>query len=206
MGDGSIAAHRGHTARSRARRLGADDYLNEAIAVLGEHGVGGLTTTRLCERLGVTRGSLYHHFASGPALHDAVIEHWETVLVPLGVAAIEAVEPSARIELLHQLALHVDPRSESAIRAWANTNPTVAAAVRRVDVAREAMLARSLAAVGIDESTAETLARIGCSLLVGAIQLDDALDHDRLEAVLAEFRVWVDHYRTDHHDPSVGGS
>lgn len=167
------------------------------MEILAEEGVAGLTTTRLCERLYVTRGSLYHHFESGPAFHEALIEHWELELVPGLLAAIEAVEPLARIDLLQHLALHADHDAEKAIRAWAHTNPTVAAALERVDAAREDVLVRALVDVGIEQAAARTLSRIGFSLLIGAQQLDDVLDRERLEAVLAEYRAWIDHRRRD---------
>jgi AcrR family transcriptional regulator len=180
-----------------ADRLTRDDYFAAAMAILGEDGVAGLTTTRLCERLEVTRGSLYHHFESGPAFHDALIEHWEHELVPALLAAIDAVEPRARIDLLQHLGAHADHDAERAIRAWAHTKPTVAAALARVDAAREDTLARAFVDVGIERASARTLARIGSSLLIGAQQLDADLDRPRLEAVLSEYRAWIDHRRTD---------
>jgi AcrR family transcriptional regulator len=180
-----------------ADRLTRDDYFAAAMAILAEDGVAGLTTTRLCERLEVTRGSLYHHFESGPAFHDALIEHWEHEIVPALLAAIEAVEPRARIDLLQHLALHSDHDADKAIRAWGHTNPFVAAALARVDAAREDALALAFVDVGIDPASARTLARIGFSLLIGAQQLDDVIDHDRLADVLAEYRAWIDHRRTD---------
>jgi AcrR family transcriptional regulator len=174
-----------------------NDYFTAAMQILSEDGVAGLTTTRLCERLAVTRGSLYHHFESGPAFHDALIDHWEHELVPALIAAIDSVEPRARIDLMQGLALHTDHEAEKAIRAWAHTNPTVAAALARVDAAREAALARAFVDVGIEPARATTLARIGCSLLIGAQQLDPEIDRDRLDAVLAEYRAWIDQRRTD---------
>jgi AcrR family transcriptional regulator len=180
-----------------ADRRTREDYFAAAMAILAEDGVAGLTTTRLCERLEVTRGSLYHHFESGPAFHDALIEHWEHELVPALVAAIDAVEPRARIDLLQQLALHADHEAEKAIRAWAHTKPSVAAALARVDAAREGVLAHALVDVGIDPALAGTLSRIGFSLLIGAQQLDDVIDRERLAAVLAEYRDWIDLRRTD---------
>lgn len=173
------------------------DYFAAAMAILAEDGTAGLTTTRLCDRLDVTRGSLYHHFGSGPAFHEALIDHWEHELVPALIAAIDSVEPRARIDLLQRLALHTDHDAEKAIRAWAHTNPTAAAALARVDAAREDALARAFVDVGIEPARAATLARIGCSLLIGAQQLDDEIDHDRLGAVLAEYRTWIDHQRND---------
>src|SRR5260370_38571484 len=94
------------------------------------------------------------------------------------------------------LALHAAHDAEKGIRAWARTNHTVAAALARVDAAREGTLARAFVDIGIDPSLARTLSRIGFSLLIGAQQLDDVIDRDRLQAVLAEDRAWIDPRRT----------
>ena len=45
--------------------------------ILSTDGVGALTTTNLCARLDVTRGSLYHHFANKKELYHAVVEDAE---------------------------------------------------------------------------------------------------------------------------------
>ena len=179
-----------------ATRLTPADYFAAATAILAEDGVAGLTTTRLCDRLGVTRGSLYHHFESGPAFQAAFIEHWEHELIPRVLAAIEATAPEERIDLLQELAVRADHAAERAIRAWAHTNADVEAAVRRIDRANEAVLARALVDVGIDAEQAKTLARIGYAQQIGAQQLDDEIDHERLRAVFAEYRAWIDHRRT----------
>ncbi|WP_162942432.1 TetR/AcrR family transcriptional regulator [Desertimonas flava] len=173
-------------------RLRRWDYLVTAIEILSTDGVGALTTTNLCAQLNVTRGSLYHHFASGPALHAAVIDFWENELVPGLLAHAEAVaDPSERIDVLKSFALWGDHNAEKAIRAWGATNPMVAAAVRRVDVAREQRLARMLEDAGVDPSRAGDLARIGFAILVGSQQFDDRIDRRRLGALLDEFERWV---------------
>ena len=179
-----------------AVRLSPADYFAAATAILSEDGVAGLTTTRLCDRLGVTRGSLYHHFESGPAFQAAFIEHWENELTPRVLSAIGATPPLERIDLLQELAVNADHAAERAIRAWAHTNADVEAAVRRIDAANEAVLARALVDVGIDAVRAEILARIGYAQLIGAQQLDDQIDHERLRAVFDEYRSWIDHRRT----------
>lgn len=175
-----------------AARLTRADYLVTAIDVLANEGVGALTTTNLCARLNVTRGSLYHHFASGPALHTAVVDFWEHDLIPGLLARAEAVtDPSERIDVLKSLALWGDHDAEKAIRAWGATNPMVAAAVRRVDAAREERLARMLEEAGVDGSRADDLARIGFTILIGSQQLDDRIDRRRLGALLDEYERWV---------------
>ena len=102
-------------------------------------GRGALTTTNVCERLGVTTGSLYHHFESGPAFYAAVIDHWENVLsLEVRNQADQAGDAVDRLQALHDIALFGNHDAEKAIRAWASSDPMVAAAQQRVDEARAA--------------------------------------------------------------------
>jgi TetR/AcrR family tetracycline transcriptional repressor len=52
-----------------------DDVLREAINLLDDVGMDGITIRRLAERLDVQPGALYRHFASKRALLDAMVEH-----------------------------------------------------------------------------------------------------------------------------------
>jgi TetR/AcrR family transcriptional regulator, tetracycline repressor protein len=51
-----------------------DDVLHAALELLDEVGLDDLTVRRLAERLGVTPGAMYRHFASKQALLDAMVE------------------------------------------------------------------------------------------------------------------------------------
>src|SRR4051812_17672928 len=116
------------SARSaRSERLNRVDYFVAAFDLLAEGGDGALTTTDVCTRLGVTTGSLYHHFGSGPAFYAAFIDHWENVLSPgIWLVAEEAGDAIDRLEALHQIAVDGAHDVEKAIRAWAGRDPMVA--------------------------------------------------------------------------------
>ena len=70
-----MAPDHGPAARCRApafrRRLDPG-----RIAILADGGPNALRLDRLCERLGVTKGSFYWHFADLPAYRTALIEAW----------------------------------------------------------------------------------------------------------------------------------
>jgi AcrR family transcriptional regulator len=176
----------------RAERLRPVDYFDAAFELLAEGGVAALTTTNVCQRLGVTTGSLYHHFESGPAFYAAVIDHWENAVSPaLRRKADEAGDPLSRLEVLHQIALTGNHDAEKAIRAWANSDPMVAAAQARVDAARERHLTDAYIAAGVPPARATTLARIGFAILVGNQQFGARTDRQRLAEALEEYGLWI---------------
>jgi AcrR family transcriptional regulator len=51
-----------------------DRLIEAGRALFGEHGYEGTSIEVILERAGVTRGSLYHHFATKEALFDAVLD------------------------------------------------------------------------------------------------------------------------------------
>jgi TetR/AcrR family transcriptional regulator, tetracycline repressor protein len=55
-------------------RLGRDEVLEGALALLEKEGLDGLTMRRLAASLGVRAGAIYWHFADKQALVDAMIE------------------------------------------------------------------------------------------------------------------------------------
>jgi len=189
---GTRSPSRSSSRPPRGERLSPGDYFAAAFELLAEGGVGALTTTNVCSRLGVTTGSLYHHFESGPAFYEAFIDHWENAVSPaLWRRADEAGDAVDRLEALHQVALTGDHDAEKAIRAWASSDPMVAAAQRRVDEARERHLTEAYVAVGMPRDRALTLARIGFTILIGSQQLGPHIDRARLADALAEYRQWV---------------
>ena len=58
--------------RGAGRRLSVDDWIQAGFAILADGGPNALRVDRLCERLGVTKGSFYWHFADLAAYRDAL--------------------------------------------------------------------------------------------------------------------------------------
>ena len=175
-----------------AERLAREDYFAAAFELLAEGGKSALTTTSVCRRLGVTTGSLYHHFASGPDFYAAFIEHWENEVSPaLRRRADQVSDPRKRLDVLVQIAREGNHDAEKAIRAWAMSDPTVAAAQARVDKVRHEHLTRALTDAGIPLKRAATLARIGFTILIGSQQFETPVDRRKLTEALDEYARWV---------------
>ena len=142
------------------------------FAALAVGGFEALRVEPLAERLGVTKGSFYHHFADRRALHVAMLDAWErrgTTDIIDDVDA-EAATPAERLRRLAHRTLRPDPAKdaiENAIRAWAATDDVAAAAMSRVDERRVEYTAGLLRAVGMSPAVARRRARLLYRILIG---------------------------------------
>jgi AcrR family transcriptional regulator len=168
-------------------RLGADDYYQEALGLLGEQGSQALTIAALCDRLAVTKGSFYHHFGGMPAFVDLLLAYWEQEHSERLIAISRSQpDPTLRITTLTGMAVNLPHASESAIRAWGRSSPDVAAVVERVDKRRERHVVDAVAALGIDRARARLLARICVDLLIGIQTREVPPDPKRIRQMFEE--------------------
>ena len=162
-------------------RLTPDDYYREALVLLGESGPEGLTIAALCERLGVTKGSFYHHFTGMPAFVTQLLGYWEREHGARLIRISRAQpDPTLRITTLTDMGVALPHASEAAIRAWGRSNTDVAEATARVDRRRERHLIDAVCALGVDRQRGRLLARIALNLLVGVQQREHPVDLRRL--------------------------
>lgn len=167
-------------------KLRKADFLRLGLEILGESGIDGLTIAVMCARLRVTKGSFYHHFASMPVFHSALLEHWEREHTDRLIEASEtALDPRARILALTEISVELPHATEAAIRAWGKSNLEAARSQARVDAVREERVRNVLLGVGVDPDEAELLADIAMSLLVG-FQLRKPLELVRLQSMMVE--------------------
>jgi len=172
--------------------LTRDHYLAAGLHLLAEGGVGAVTIAALCERLGVTKGSFYHHFGDVSAFHEALLASWEQGTYHAIEAARSVTDPHRRLSVLKELGVAAHHEAESAIRAWGRSYEPAQAVVRRVDAAREASLVESFKLAGIPASRARHLARIGLATLIGTQALERPVDRKRLLAVFDEYQQWLE--------------
>jgi AcrR family transcriptional regulator len=172
--------------------LSRDDYLAAGLDLLAEGGVGAVTIAALCDRLGVTKGSFYHHFGDVSAFHEALLASWEGGTYHAIERARSVSDSHKRLSVLKELGVAAHHEAESAIRAWGRSYPPAATVVRRVDHAREASLVESFRAIGIPATRARHLARIGLATLIGTQALERPVDRKRLLAVFDEYQEWLE--------------
>ncbi|SES14884.1 transcriptional regulator, TetR family [Lentzea xinjiangensis] len=158
-------------------RLSKQDWLTAALAALAEGGVGAVAVVPLAQRLGVTRGSFYWHFADRQALLREALEWWEqqgTLAVIDRVAAL--TDPRAKLRSLFEIAITEDPAGglEPALVAHAD-DPTVAPVLRRVTERRVAFLTDLYAGIGLPAAHARHQAAVAYATYVGWVQLRRAV-------------------------------
>jgi AcrR family transcriptional regulator len=122
--------------RGADHRLSVDDWIQAGFALLAESGPNALRVDRLCERLGVTKGSFYWHFSDMPTYRSALVEAWGSLLDKDRQRFENMPDIKPRQRLMHMMEALVSPRQwalERVMRVWALTEETVAQNVRSSD-------------------------------------------------------------------------
>ena len=167
-------------------RIDRKVYVAEALVILEEEGFQGLTIAAVVERLGVTKGSFYHHFEGWDDFRQGLLSFWEESQTERLIELAEMVgSPRERASALIDMASNFPHRIERELRAWGATDAEVGSAVRRVDSRRRSYGARTFNQILNDDAAAQRLAATGLAVLVGAQQLYDDLSPDRVYDMLA---------------------
>ncbi len=148
-------------ARTGTSRLTVDDWVEAALELLANEGVGAVKIDRLCVQLGVTKGSFYWHFEDLASFLTAVANRWGETRDSLRTEfeGLRDVEPRERISRMLQLLVSPDGFAlERAVRDWARTDESVRERVEQSDRWLFLEMQRALTEIGFDKPNAETRA------------------------------------------------
>ncbi len=165
--------------------MGKRDWLDEGIAVLAAEGSQALTIERLSGRLGLTKGSFYHHFAGMAGYQGALLDHFEKVCTDRYIEELEALpsEPTVMLDRLLDMVLASQEQGlETAMRAWAQQDAHAAAMMTRVDQARIAYLESLWLRHGRDATESRHVGQLLYAILVGAGHMLPPLSEEDLRA------------------------
>jgi len=163
----------------QGKTLGREAWIRAALETLSSEGVGGVRVELLARRLGITKGSFYHHFKDRDDLHTAMLAHWRQHMVIEVISDLEKItDPRERFRRLMRLPSddgRADLEVEFAVGLWARSDRRVQAALQEVDTLRLDYLRRVIAACGVP--SAKTLARAVLTLafLRAGLRIDRAI-------------------------------
>ena len=150
------------------KRLRKQDWLAEGFKILAEFAQDKLRILYLCERLGVTRGSFYHHFDSMGEYIESLMKAWqEENTRSLIVAAEKAEQPAQKMAILNQKVFEKNNAIEAAIRSWSFYNAVVKKHLLEIDDARIQYLYQIFRESEISDHMAMQLAKLEYATLIG---------------------------------------
>ncbi|MCC7273008.1 MAG: TetR/AcrR family transcriptional regulator [Alphaproteobacteria bacterium] len=169
---------------ARGQRLVRADWIEAARGALVAGGIASVKVDRLAAGLGVTRGSFYWHFVGRSELLEALLRHWEATNTAPMEQAVAAAGPDGHARFAALVRLWIDevafsPAYDAAVRDWARHAPAAAAAVRRIDDRRIALLAGIFADLGYAGTDAFVRARVAYFHQVGYYALAIREPHAR---------------------------
>lgn len=173
-------------------RLGARDWTDAGLKALEDNGYPAVRADRLAAALGVSRGSFYWHFADVGAFEAALIARWrEIVLEALDPPMAPGETARDRFATIMRRSLLTGRRLEMQFRAWGAVNPSVRAALDRVDANREAHFVRLLSDTARAEERVLAVSRIAYWTYLGRMQTSPVSEAD-VDAIVRLFLAMLD--------------
>lgn len=167
------------------------DWFTTGLETLVRQGLSGLTIDNLCQSLGVTKGSFYHHFKNHQDYQAQLLAFWQEKDTGQVVEAASQVEGLPRkIDGLIQVlgSRSVETASpELAIRAWALQDENVSGYIAQIDGQRVHLIVKMLEEVVDDGQRAYLLARMLYAMLVGSYSIIPPIERDAVIDLYQEF-------------------
>lgn len=176
-------------------------WISTARKTLIEEGIQGVKVDRLAQRLGVTRGGFYKHFADRDDLLDRLLNDWEaTNVFALDIPPLKSRADAKKV--LKKLADRLiaedgfDPKFDIAVRDWARSDKRAAWAVERVDSRRLDLLCRLFSSFGCEPDEASVRARVFYYHQIGYYTIgvkQTAAERKRLEPMYLRILIGTEH-------------
>ncbi len=154
------------------KKINKISWFNEGLQVLEICGPGKITIDGLCTRLGVTKGSFYHHFENMESYIAALMEYWlETHTLKIIEQSEAAGGTADKRKALNRTAAGLSYKAEQSIRAWGYFDAAVRRAVEKSDEIRLHYLINLYREAGMKAENAKDAAMLEYATLIGIQQL-----------------------------------
>ncbi|WP_344103642.1 TetR/AcrR family transcriptional regulator [Myceligenerans crystallogenes] len=136
-------------------------WLDEGLAMLAETGISGVTIDALSRRLGLTKGSFYHHFKGLHGYRADLLQHFEKRESQAFIDLVEALpvdDGAGKLRALIEAAVadEASVNLEPRVRIWASHDDLARACIERVDAQRVEYLRRQCRAITDSELADQT--------------------------------------------------
>jgi AcrR family transcriptional regulator len=148
---------------SQKTRLSVDDWVEAALEIMASEGIGGVKIGRLCEVLGVTKGSFYWHFKDLDAFLDAIAQQWHDGQGSFRSRLDEIIAADPRRGLADAIEAFIDRRLgrlERAMRDWSRTDERARRAIKAADKRTFDAIATGFETLGFKRTEADVRAKI----------------------------------------------
>src|SRR2546429_5484218 len=141
-----------------------DSWIEAGFRELARSGVDGVRVEVLAKNLGVTKGGFYRRFRDRAALLEGMLQSWSAGRISSIEAQTSLDGTTARERLKALIRLYSERMNtegmavELAIRQWARSDETAAAAVASVDAARLKNVGQLYRATGLASEDADAQA------------------------------------------------
>ena len=147
---------------TQTSRLSVNDWVAAGLELLAQEGIGGVKIQRLCETLGVTKGSFYWHFTDLDAFLGAMAKHYEDGARIFRDRFTEMARIDAKKTLSESITNSFDNRLgrlERAMRDWARSDARARAAIEASDTIAFAAIKESFELLGFTAEEADIRAK-----------------------------------------------
>jgi len=151
--------------------LSRQAWIDAVLDALVDGGIEAVRIDRLCQKLGVTKGSFYHHFSSRDDLLEAVTDYWAETQAEeaRNLAAPRGRDALAKLGAVNFFAARRDiGRRDHAMRRWGAVDARAARAVRAADARIVDLIEQTLAGAGVPRLEVRPLARVLFFTALGA--------------------------------------
>lgn len=171
----SASEHPLRTKRRRSsRQLTTQDWVSAAAQLLAHKGIGAVRVEPLAAKLGVTKGSFYHHFVDRRALHQAILDDWRRRATRGVIRRLNDRSTSAEdrirgiLELPDRSSRSVEGANlELAIRVWAQSDRVAQQVMQEVDQHRLEYLRALFEEIGLPREEAQIRAFLAYAATMG---------------------------------------
>ncbi|HVR38449.1 MAG TPA: helix-turn-helix domain-containing protein [Thermoanaerobaculia bacterium] len=149
----------------------AADWAEAALDAIAEGGLRSLAIPELAQKLGVTKGSFYWHFAGLDALIETALARWEADVRQALDATAKMADPRQRLITGLRESLRARRSHSLFITLASSDDPRVVAVLRRVSSRRLAFLVDAYRDLGLEGKELRAHALLALTAYLGVLHL-----------------------------------